>query len=71
MDDWDSLKAEFGWSAFSRHKTKIIVVTNELYVARHCVNNNNNNVVNIKGMDVVAFFRLFCRKVHTAYICPK
>lgn len=66
-DEWDSLKAAFGWSDFSHSKTKIFVVTYELSVARHCVDNNDDLVINVKGLDDDVAIHLFSQTVHTLF----
>jgi hypothetical protein len=67
-DDWDSLKVAFDLSNFCC-EYKIIVVTYEQSVARHCANNINPYVINVKGLDADAF-NLFSQKVHTVQTCP-
>ncbi|PAN17945.2 hypothetical protein PAHAL_3G162800 [Panicum hallii] len=72
-DDWDALKAAFGWSDFSSSKTTILVVTNEESVARHCTGNKSKNdssevnnikkVINLKGLNDDSAFQLFRQKV--------
>lgn len=70
MNDWDSLKAAFGWPELSCCNGKLVVVTNEQSVARHCVGNNNRNVFNVKGLSDDDALHLFSQKVHIVPACP-
>lgn len=66
-DDWDSIKAAF-WSDLPwRRRCKFVVITNQQSVARHCADNNDAHVVNVKGLDTDAALRLFNEKVCACY----
>jgi hypothetical protein len=60
-DDWDYIKA-----AFIPETTKscIIIITNDSSVAHHCVANNEDRVVNVKGLEVDVALSLFKKVCH-------
>jgi hypothetical protein len=56
--DWDLIKAAFLSEPI---QGCILVITNEASVARHCADNRNNRVVNVKGLEDKEAFNLFTK----------
>lgn len=59
-DEWDLIKATF-LSELSGHSalSTIVVITNEATVARYCVDNKDECVVNVKGLEAGESLGLF------------
>lgn len=67
-EDWDAVNAVFCLSQ-PIYRNYTIVITDEQSVARHCVNNNDQKLVNVHCLEADDALRLFHRQVCTVYMC--